>query len=175
MVLFFEKIHPKAIIPKYQTRGSAGFDFHAIADETNKRFRENITLAVKDDSDNYVNKHFKNVIIIPTKSQSVIRTGLIAKVPQEYEMQIRPRSGLAVKKQITITNSPGTVDSGFLGELMIIIFNLGNEPFIIETGDRIAQGIINKIEQAQIIETTDIPEKFKEEDRGGGLGSTGVK
>jgi len=161
MQLKFKKLDERAIIPKYQTKGSAGFDFHAILDNENPCYVNNKAI------------NNKPVLVIPPKSQCIVQTGLATVVPDGYEMQIRPRSGLAFKKSITITNSPGTLDCDYRNLIMIILYNLGNEPFIIEEGDRIAQGIINKVEQPDIIEIEDFSEEDMSTDRGGGFGSTG--
>jgi len=107
-------------------------------------------------------------------TQMVIHTGLSFSVPEGYEMQVRPRSGLSFKNKITITNSPGTIDSDYINELMIILYNLGEETFVIKNGDRIAQCVINKIEQVDFEEVEEFSQDIIDKDRGGGLGSTGV-
>ena len=165
MILKFKKLHKDAVIPKYQTPGSAGFDFHAL---------------VKQDYDGSWNKAHDTgggpefVIVIPPKSQFVVKTGLACVVEEGYEMQIRPRSGLAFKKQITITNSPGTLDSDYRGEIMLILYNLGEENFVICNGDRIGQGIISPVVQPDVVEIDEFSQEDIDSDRGGGLGSTGV-
>ena len=165
MQLKVKKLHPDAIIPKYQTKGSAGFDVHALIEPFDAPygvppFSEIITIDA--------------VTVLPM-SQVIIKTGLAFSVPEGYEMQIRPRSGLAAKHSITITNSPGTLDNAYLDELFIILYNLGTKPFMIEHGDRIAQCVINKIEQVKLEEVEEFPEDILKTDRGGGLGSTGIK
>lgn len=131
--------------PAYQTEHSAGVDLHA---------------AVK-----------KTTILEPGES-ALIPSGLKIALPQGYEAQIRPRSGLALKKQISIVNTPGTIDSDYRGEVGVILINHGKEPFTVNHGDRIAQMIINKVEKADIIEV----DELEETDRGqGGFGSTGIK
>jgi dUTP pyrophosphatase len=165
MILKFKKLHEDAVIPKYQKPGDAGFDFHAL---------------IKQDYDGSWNKAVDNgngpefVVAIPPKYQFVIKTGLACVVEEGYEMQIRPRSGLAFKKCITITNSPGTLDSGYRGEIMIILYNLGEETFYIKNGDRIGQGVISPVVQPDIIQIDEFSREDMDTDRGGGLGSTGV-
>lgn len=132
--------HP---LPEYQTKGSAGFDLRA-------NLHEPITI-----------KHGE-IKIIPT--------GLIFEIPQGYEVQIRPRSGLAAKNGISIVNTPGTIDSDYRGEIKIILINLGKDDFTVNNGDRIAQGLANKIDQAQFVEINELSET----ERGaGGFGHTG--
>lgn len=161
MKISIKKCHPNARIPQYQTKGAAGFDFHAVLDENNPCFFH----------DPYLNDG-KPCYIIGAKSQGVIPTGLMVAIPEGYELQVRPRSGLALKHSITVTNAPGTIDSDWRGNCQVILFNLGEKVFIINDGDRIAQGVINKIEQAEFEEV----ENLDETDRGDkGFGSTGHK
>jgi dUTP pyrophosphatase len=157
LILKWKKLHPEAQIPKYQNTGDAGFDFHALIQ--------------KDHMGSF--NHIENdepMIIIPAKSQFTVMTGLSCQFPSGWQMEIRPRSGLAFKKQITITNSPGTIDSLYKGHLMVILYNLGDREFIIKNGDRIAQGVMMPAPQFEMIEV----EELDQNDRGGGFGSTGV-
>jgi len=102
----------------------------------------------------------------------LIKTGLFIELPEGYEAQVRPRSGLAYKKGITVLNSPGTIDADYRGEIGVILVNLSEEIFIIENGERVAQMVITKHEQASWIES----ETLEASERGaGGFGSTGVK
>ena len=102
----------------------------------------------------------------------LIKTGLFIELPEGYEAQVRPRSGLAYKKGITVLNSPGTIDADYRGEIGVILANLSEEVFIIENGERVAQMVITKHEQANWIEV----ETLEASERGaGGFGSTGVK
>ena len=102
----------------------------------------------------------------------LIKTGLFIELPEGYEAQVRPRSGLAYKKGITVLNSPGTIDADYRGEIGVILVNLSEEEFIIENGERVAQMVITKHEQASWIES----ETLEASERGvGGFGSTGVK
>lgn len=144
MQLKFKKLSEDAEIPQYQTPGSAGFDFHAIES-----------------------------MDIQPGSQGVVKTGLACVIPNGYQVEVRPRSGLAFKHSITVTNSPGTIDSDYRGEIMVILFNLGKKIFQVRKGDRIAQGVFIQAPQAKIVEIEDFNDNEKERDRGGGLGSTG--
>ena len=160
MKLKIKKLDPEAIIPKYQTEGSAGFDLHALIKNDNVSSCLNSNCCCSN----------KREIVIPARSGKVIGTGLSVEVPQGFEMQIRPRSGLAAKFHITVTNSPGTLDCDYRGEIKVILFNLSNDDFVINNEDRIAQAVINKIEQVEFIEV----ETLSETDRStGGFGSTG--
>ena len=144
MILKIKKVSPNAIIPKFMTEHSAGMDISACL--------------------------YEPVIILPM-GRNLIPTGIAVSIPQGYELQIRPRSGLAIKHGITLLNTPGTIDSDYRGEIKIILINLSNENFIVKHGDRIAQMVLNKVERInfEIVETLD------ETDRGsGGFGSTGV-
>lgn len=132
-------------LPSYETLCSAGMDLRA-----------NIT----------------EKITIKPLERALIPTGLFMELPIGFEAQIRPRSGLALKKGITVLNAPGTIDSDYVGEVGVILFNASNQKFSIENGDRIAQMVIAKHERAEWIEVTEL----KTTERGtGGFGSTGVK
>lgn len=112
---------------------------------------------------------YEPVTMLPLE-RKLIPTGLFIELPEGYEAQIRPRSGLAIKKGITVLNSPGTIDADYRGEICVILINLSNEPFVIEDGERICQMVIAAHEQAEWIEA----EELSETDRGaGGFGHTG--
>lgn len=148
----FKKLYPEAIPPQYQRIGDAGFDFYAL-----------------------INNELGFIDIFP-QSQELIRTGISCSIPEGYEIQIRPRSGLALKNSITITNSPGTIDSGYCipNEIKIILYNLSkNSSFRVKNGDRIAQGKLSFVYCANFEEVYDIPDEDKNRDRKGGFGSTG--
>lgn len=131
-------------LPVYQTEGAAGFDFLAALDES--------------------------VEILPGK-RVMIPTGLKFAVPQGCELQVRPRSGLAAKFGVTVLNTPGTIDSDYRGEVKIILINLGEEPFVVERGMRIAQGVLSPYYKGEFCVT----EMLDETERGeGGFGHTGV-
>ena len=131
-------------LPRYETVGSAGMDLQAAVSEP---------------------------MTIPKGGRALVPTGLKMALPVGYEAQIRPRSGLALKKGITLPNTPGTIDSDYRGELGIILMNLGDEDFVIERGDRIAQMVIAPVTIATWVEV----DELSATDRGeGGFGSTGV-
>ena len=132
-------------LPSYETVASAGMDLRANISEP---------------------------IVLEPLQRALIPTGLFMELPIGYEAQVRPRSGLALKKGITCLNSPGTVDADYRGEIGVILANLSNETFVVENGERIAQMVIAKHERAEWIEV----EILSETERGaGGFGSTGVK
>ena len=119
-----------------------------------------------------LNDNIDESITLKSLERTIVKTGIFMELPVGYEAQVRPRSGLAFKKGVTVLNSPGTVDADYRGEVGVILVNLSSEEFIIEDGERIAQMVIAKHEQANWIEV-DI---LDETERGsGGFGSTGVK
>lgn len=152
-------------LPKYQTEGSAGFDLEANLET----------------SEAVENSHFiylqgygeKNLLIggiqINPGGRALIGTGLRFIIPEGYELQVRPRSGLALNNGVTVVNSPGTVDSDYRKEVGVILINHGETPIIIEQGARIAQAVLKPVEQAEIIEVDEIDDTGR-----GGFGSTGV-
>jgi dUTP pyrophosphatase len=111
-------------------------------------------------------------ITLKSLERTIVKTGLFIELPIGYEAQVRPRSGLAAKKGITVLNSPGTVDADYRGEIGVILVNLSNEDFVIENGERIAQLIIAKHERAEWVEVQELSETSRGK---GGFGSTGVK
>jgi len=135
----------EAFIPEYKTSGSAGADLRSSSSDT-------ITLA--------------------RGERKLIPTNLIIELPEGYEAQVRPRSGLALKNGVTVLNTPGTIDSDYRGEVKVLLINHGEEDFEINFGDRIAQLVIAKHEQAEFIEDDNLSET---ERAAGGYGSTGVK
>lgn len=143
MKIEIKKLHQDAHIPKYQTSGAAGFDIHSI---------ENITIA--------------------SGESKLIKTGLGMAIEDGYELQIRPRSGLALKNGITVLNTPGTIDSDYRGEIMVLLINHSKQDFIIVKGDRIAQGVISKVYQADFIEVSELDDTQR---GSGGFGSSGIK
>ena len=112
-----------------------------------------------------------DLTILPLE-RKLIPTGLFIQLPEGYEAQVRPRSGLALKHGISVCNSPGTVDAGYRSEIGVILINFGNEAFIVHPGDRIAQIVFKKYEKAELIEVESLD---MENDRGGGYGHSGVK
>ena len=140
----FVKVHPKAQLPTYATSGSAGMDLTNVLDKP-------LTLKPLD--------------------RAKVGTGLILVLPPGYEGQVRPRSGLSAKYGITLTNCVGTIDSDYRGEVCCLMINLGNEPYTIEPGERIAQLVIAPVVHVEVEFIEKIPEETK---RGsGGFGSTG--
>ena len=130
-------------LPKYETEGSAGMDVRA---------------------------NIKEPITLKSLERILIPTGLKVAIPEGYEIQVRPRSGLAIKHGITMLNTPGTVDSDYRGELKVIVVNLSNEAYIIEPNERIGQFVLNKIEQIEFIEVEELDSTERGE---GGFGHTG--
>jgi len=167
MQLKFKKLHPDAILPKYQAKGSSGFDLHALV------LDEDITSV--EHTNKGVSASFFSDIFISPNEKYIVRTGLAVVIPEGFEIQIRPRSGLAAKYGITIINSPGTIDASYRNEIMIILYNMGAETFVIHPGDRIAQGVVQKVEIVDMIEVDNFTDEEMSKDRGGGFGSTGVK
>lgn len=142
MVLKFKRIHQDATIPAYAHPSDAGMDVRSVED-----------------------------IVIPARGRALVHTGLVMLLPPGYEAQVRPRSGLALKNGITVLNTPGTIDSGYRGEVGVILFNSSDEPFKVAKGDKVAQIVIAPVTQPEIAETDEIDST----DRGaGGFGSTGV-
>ena len=137
-----KKLDDKAVVPVYQSREASGFDFHAI---------ENVTLKAGE--------------------RALIATGISMALSFGYELQIRPRSGLAYKHGITVLNAPGTIDSDYRGEVKILLINHGTEDFSVNEGERIAQGVIQEVTQAKFFEV----DELEDTDRGAsGFGSTGI-
>ena len=141
--VLIKKLDPAIKLPEYKTDGASGMDLVAFLKES---------------------------INVKSKTSSLIPTGLSVAFPKEYEIQIRPRSGLAAKNSISVLNTPGTVDSDYRGEIKVIIYNHGDKDFIINNGDRIAQMVLTPVVKMELEETNDLPETV----RGiGGFGSTG--
>jgi dUTP pyrophosphatase len=132
-------------LPNYETIASAGMDLRA---------------------------NLETPITLKPLERTIVKTGLYIELPIGYEAQVRPRSGLAAKKGITVLNAPGTVDADYRGEIGVILINLSTEDFVIENGERIAQMVIAKHERAEWVEVHELSETSRGE---GGFGSTGVK
>ena len=141
--ILVKKFDKNIKLPIYKTLGSSGMDLMA---------------------------YIKNKIIINPKKVAVVPTGIAVSIPKKYEIQIRPRSGLAAKNHITVLNTPGTIDSDYRGEIKIILINLGTKPFVIKTGDRIAQMVLCPIVKAKfaVIKNLSKTKRGKK-----GFGSTG--
>ena len=138
-----KRLNSKVKLPEYKTSGSSGMDLMACLDSPIK---------------------------IAPNSLKLIPTGLSIAIPEDLEIQIRPRSGLAIKNNISVLNTPGTIDSDYRGEIKIILFNHGNNEFIINNGDRIAQMILLPINKIDLEEVTNLPDTNRGK---GGFGSTG--
>ena len=141
--VLIKKLDSSVELPVYKTNGASGMDLMA---------------------------YIKSSITIKPKTSSLIPTGLSIAFSEDFEIQIRPRSGLAVKHDITVLNTPGTIDSDYRGEIKVIIYNHGNNDFLINNGDRIAQMILTPVIKMELQETSDLPETIRGE---GGFGSTG--
>lgn len=131
-------------LPKYETIASAGMDLRA---------------------------HLSEPIILKPLERTLVKTGLFIELPVGFEAQVRPRSGLALKKGITVLNSPGTIDADYRGEIGVILINLSSDEFVIDNGERIAQLVIAQYQQAEFIEVNELSETSR---GAGGFGSTGV-
>ena len=141
--VLIKKLNPKAELPKYKTEGSSGMDLMALIEKP---------------------------IIIKPRNSALIPTGLSIAIPEDTEVQIRPRSGLAAKSSISVLNTPGTIDSDYRGEIKIILFNHGKEEFTVNNNDRIAQMILMPVLKAELEEVEELPKTV----RGSrGFGSTG--
>jgi dUTP pyrophosphatase len=132
-------------LPSYETEASAGLDLRANLDEP---------------------------FSLQPLERTLVKTGLFFEIPKGFEGQVRPRSGLALKKGITVLNSPGTIDADYRGEVGVILVNISQSPFVIEDGDRIAQLVFAEVTQAEWVETEELTQTERGE---GGFGSTGKK
>ena len=143
-VRVFSVLKEGALLPEYQTSGSAGADLHAYLAEP---------------------------VTLKPMERRLIPTGLFVELPAGYELQVRPRSGLALKHGVTVLNTPGTVDSDYRGELCVLLINFGSEPFTVQNGDRIAQAVVAQAVQVNFVQT----DALSETGRGvNGYGSTGI-
>ena len=140
--LKIQRIHPNAKLPEYAHPGDAGLDLFSV----------------------------EETVIQPGESK-LIGTGIMIELPENTEAQIRPRSGLALKNQITVLNSPGTIDHGYRGQVGVILINHGTKPFTVESGMKIAQMVIAPVMSVKIVDTKDLTETKRGE---GGFGSTGT-
>ena len=141
--ILIKKFDKNIKLPAYKTSGSSGMDLVA---------------------------YIKNKIIINPGKTAMIPTGIAVAIPRNYEMQIRPRSGLAAKKGISVLNTPGTVDSDYRGEIKIILINLSKKSFMVKSGDRVAQMILCPVVKAKLQEVKNLPKTVRNK---GGFGSTG--
>ena len=141
--VLIKKLNPSVQLPSYKTSGASGMDLMAFIE--------------------------KPISLKPGKS-CLVPTGLSVAFPEEYEIQIRPRSGLAAKNNISVLNTPGTIDSDYRGELKVILFNHSSENFIINNNDRVAQMVLTPIIKMELEETNELPVSIRGK---GGFGSTG--
>ena len=141
--VLIKKLDPKVTLPSYRTKGASGMDLMAFV---------------------------KEKIVIKPQTSALIPTGLSVAFSEDYEIQIRPRSGLAAKNNISVLNTPGTIDSDYRGELKVIIFNYSNHDFVVNNSDRIAQMILTPIAKMELEEANELPKTLRGE---GGFGSTG--
>ena len=141
--VLIKKLFPEVELPSYKTSGASGMDLMAFMNSS---------------------------VTIKPKTSCLIPTGLSLAFSEDYEMQIRPRSGLAAKNNISVLNTPGTIDSDYRGEIKIILYNHGNNDFIVNNGDRIAQMVLTPVVKMELEETNDLPETIRGES---GFGSTG--
>ena len=140
--VLIKKLNPEVELPSYKTSGASGMDLMAF---------------------------IKEPIKIPPNTSYLVPTGLSMAFSKDYEVQIRPRSGLAAKNHITVLNTPGTIDSDYRGEIKVILFNHGKEDFLINNKDRIAQMILTPVFKMEFEETNDLPQTIRGK---GGFGST---
>ena len=141
--VLIKKLNPEVELPVYKTNGASGMDLMAFIEEP---------------------------VRIAPNSSYLVPTGLSVAFSKDYEIQIRPRSGLAAKNGITVLNTPGTIDSDYRGEIKIILFNHGSEDFLINNKDRIAQMVLTPVAKMELEETDNLPNTLRGE---GGFGSTG--
>ena len=141
--VLIKKLDPKVTLPSYKTKGASGMDLMAFV---------------------------KEKIVIKPQTSALIPTGLSVAFSEDYEIQIRPRSGLAAKNNISVLNTPGTIDSDYRGELKIIIFNHSNHDFAVNNNDRIAQMVLTPVAKIELEEANELPKTLRGES---GFGSTG--
>lgn len=142
MTVGFKKLHPLALLPQYAHLGDAGMDLCACEELT-----------------------------IPSGEYALVKTGLAIELPQNFEAQVRPRSGLALKYGITLLNSPGTIDQGYRGELGVVLINHGREPFVVTIGMRVAQLVIAPVLRVKVTELHELSTSIRGDN---GFGSTGT-
>ena len=136
--------HPSTILPQYMTEGSSGMDLFASLEES---------------------------VTLEFGERKLIPTGISVAIPEGFEGQVRPRSGLAIRNGIGIINAPGTIDADYRGEVMVLLINFGRDPFTVHPGDRVAQLVISRVFRAAWEEVDELPPTLRQ---GGGFGHTGV-
>lgn len=162
-------------LPAYETEFSAGMDVRADFGHIVEKFLFNTEIIRVDstyEDEDGLEHNIKVIdsLVINPGGRALIPTDLRVAIPEGYEIQVRPRSGLALKNGITVLNTPGTIDSDYRGEIGVIVINHGTEPFTIHAGDRIAQLVLNKVERIEWRHVDELPETARSE---GGFGSTG--
>lgn len=143
MKLKFKRLTESAELPKYARKGDAGMDVKTTISEP---------------------------VTLEPLQRFMFPTGIAADIQEGYEIQVRPRSGLAAKHGITVLNTPGTIDSGYKDEIKVVLVNLSNEPFTVQPGERVAQFVVNQLPE---VECEEVSELDTTNDRGGGFGHTG--
>ena len=138
-------IHPDAVFPSYVYPSDSGFDLYSVSE-----------------------------IKIPALGRALVPTGIMLSIPEGYEIQVRPKSGLAINQGITVLNTPGTVDSGYLGEIKVIVFNTNNESFTISKGMKVAQAVLCPVMNGMFVNLTSIDEDENKDRGDNGFGSTGI-
>jgi dUTP pyrophosphatase len=141
------RLRPEAVLPRYMTDGAAGLDLAAAVAEP---------------------------VLLGPGERRAIGTGLAVEIPAGFEGQVRPRSGLALARGVTLANAPGTIDADYRGELQVLLVNLGSEPVAIEPGQRIAQLVIAPVARAEVVEVEGVDRLGDSARGGGGFGSTGA-
>ena len=141
------RVNTENPVPQYMSQGASGIDLYAS---------------------------LKRTVEIPQGTTACIPAGIIVCIPEGYEGQVRPRSGLAAQKGVTVLNSPGTIDSDYRGEVKVVLINHGSKPFLVKNGMRIAQMVFAKVEKADIMETSRLESCDQTVRNGGGFGHTGV-
>ena len=144
MKLLVRKLREDASLPFYATSGASGLDLFCVDD----------------------------VVVIRPLERALVSTGIAIELPEGYEAQIRPRSGLALKKGVTVLNSPGTIDHDYRGEIKVILINLSDKEVVIEKGERIAQMVIAPVLKVEVVEVKELSNTQRQD---GGFGSTGMK
>lgn len=140
--ILFKKLHPDAVVPEYKTPGAAGADLYSVED-----------------------------IDVPAGQIRAVKLGFSVAIPQGYEIQVRPRSGLALNHMVTVLNSPGTIDSDYRGEVKVLLANLSQSTFRVSQGDRVAQAVVCAVPSAEYVVVPELDETSR---GSGGFGSTGV-
>jgi dUTP diphosphatase len=162
MKVEFKKLYPDAVLPKKANPSDAGFDLYA---HTISFINENGELKE-------ITRYAEDIYIIPPNERLFIKCGFAMALPAGFEAQVRSRSGLALKNGVAVINSPGTVDAGYRNEIGVVLVNHGSKPFTFKIGDRVAQMVIQKLPDIEVVE---VDELSKATERGmGGFGSTGI-